>query len=342
MAESAKKTGAVRFAVLGFGHHATNRLVSAFAASEETELVGLWRRNGIEAQKNCTDSGVRLNFSSREELCASPEVDAVFITSPDAMHLEDTLLAVQHGKAVLCEKPLAMTAGEALQMQAKARQHGVLLGVAQNLRWSPSVVWMREQVAAGRIGAPQLARAQFCYQALSTPRRWITDGGLACGGPIGDVGVHCLDALRFVCDREVLRAQTLARKDESFGDLEAVATIQAEMSGGCFASVSVSALAPYRTQIEVVGSKGVLVAENGLSVDDAVRVETWAGGELLETRTFDNSMSYSAMLDSFAQAMRGKTFAASAEDGVANMRLLDAVYRGWRSGGVESCLPASE
>ncbi len=336
MAGSAKRSGAVRFAILGFGHHAIKRLVSAFAASEETELVGLWRRNADEAGKNCAEFGVRLNFASREELCASAEVDAVFITSPDAMHLDDALLAVSHGKAVLCEKPLAMTAAEAFTMQAAATQRGMLLGVAQNLRWSPSVVWMREQVAAGRIGTPQLARAQFCYKALGTPRRWITDGGLACGGPIGDVGVHCLDALRFVCGREVLRAQTLARKDESFGELEAVATIQAEMSGGCFASVSVSALAPYRTQIEVVGSEGVLVAENGLSVDHVVRVEMWAGGELVEAKSFDNSTSYSAMLDSFARAMRGETFAASAQDGVANMHLLDAVYRGWTSGGTES------
>ncbi len=332
-----KKTGAVRFAILGFGHHAIKRLVTAFAASAETELVGLWRRDHEQAAKNCAEFGIERNFASREALCVSPDVDAVFITSPDAMHLEDALLAVGQGKAVLCEKPLAMTAAEAQQMSAAATKQGVLLGVAQNLRWTASVVWMREQIAAGRIGKPQLARAQFCYKALSTPRRWITDGGLACGGPIGDVGVHCLDALRFVCDREVLRVQTLARKDDSFGELEAVATIQAEMSGGCFASVSVSALAPYRTQIEVVGSEGLLVAENGLSVDKPVRVELWVSGEQAEAKTFDNTASYSGMLDSFARAMRGgEAFAASAEDGVANMRSLDAVYRGWASGQTES------
>ena len=334
MTES-RKPGAIRFAILGFGHHAVRRLVGAFAASEETELVGLWRRGREQAARNCAEFGIATNFATREELCASPDVDAVFITSPDAMHLEDTLLAVAHGKAVLCEKPLAMTTEEALRMQAAATQHGVLLGVAQNLRWSPSLVWMREQVAAGRIGLPQLARAQFCYKALGTPRRWIRDGGLACGGPIGDVGVHCLDALRFVCDREVLRVQTLARRDDSYGDLEAVATIQAEMSGGCFLSVSVSALAPYRTQIEVMGSEGLLVAENGFSVDDPVRVEVWSGGKLTEAQSFRNSTSYTRMLDSFAQAMRGEVFAASALDGVANMRLLDAIYRGWTSGATE-------
>ncbi len=332
MTDFVSRSGKVRFAILGFGHHAKKRLVSAFATSSEAELVGLWRRDGVQAAKNCAEFGVAENFSSREELCASPSVDAVLITSPDAMHLDDVLLALEHGKAVLCEKPLAMTAEEARRMQAAATHYHVLLGVAQNLRWSASVMWMREQITAGRIGAPQLARAQFCYKALGTPRRWITDGGLACGGPIGDVGVHCLDALRFVCDREILRVQTMARRDDSFGDLEAVASMQAEMSGGCFASVSVSSLAPYRTQIEVVGSEGVLVAENGLSVDHPVRVELRIGGDVVQAETFDNSASYTGMLDSFARAMRGEPFAASAQDGVMNMRILDAVYRGWTSG----------
>ena len=331
----AKKPDPVRFAILGFGHHAIKRLVSAFADSEETELVGLWRRDAEQAAKNCAEFRIAKNFATREELCASPAVDAVFVTSPDALHVRDTLLAIGHGKAVLCEKPLAMTEAEALEMQAAATDRRVLLGVAQNLRWSESVMWMRDQVAAGRIGVPQLARAQFCYKALETPRRWITDGGLACGGPIGDVGVHCLDALRFVCGREVLRVQTLARTDGSFGELEAIATMQAEMSGGCFASVSVSALAPYRTQIEVAGSEGLLVAENGFSVEQPVRVEVWKAGTFSEARSFDNSTSYTRMLDSFARAMRGEAFAASALDGVANMRVLDAVYRGWTSGKTE-------
>lgn len=329
-------TTPVRFAILGFGHHAIKRLVPSFGPSRETTLAGLWRRDRETAAKNAAEFGIPLNFASREELCASREIDAVFITSPDAMHLDDTLLAASYGKAILCEKPLAMSAEEAVAMQAAADRHGVLLGVAQNLRWSPSLVWMREAIAAGRIGEPQLARAQFCYKALETPRRWITDGGLACGGPIGDVGVHGLDALRFLCGREILSLQTLARKDSSFGDLEAIASMQAEMTGGCFASVTVSALAPYRTSVEVVGSEGVLAAENGMSVDHPVTVELRAGGSLLEAKTFDNLISYTAMLDSFARAMRGEeTFVASAADGIANMRLLDAAYRGWATGATE-------
>ena len=103
----------VRFAILGFGHHAVRRLMPAFAQCKETALNGMWRRDQTAAAKNCAEYKIAHCFPTREALCASPEVDVVFIASPDAMHWDDTLLALRHGKAVLCEKPAAMNAAEA-------------------------------------------------------------------------------------------------------------------------------------------------------------------------------------------------------------------------------------
>jgi 1,5-anhydro-D-fructose reductase (1,5-anhydro-D-mannitol-forming) len=323
----------VRFAILGFGFHAIRRLLPAFERCEEATLTGMWRRDQAAAAKNCAEFEIAHCFATREELCASPEVDAVFITSPDAMHCEDTLLALKHGKAVLCEKPLAMNSAEAEEMVAAAKAAGRLFGVAQNFRLNRSVQWMREQIAAGKIGQPQLAHAQFSYMATKAPRRWIADPALACGGPIGDVGVHCVDALRFVLGAEVESVSTLARRDESSGDVEAVASLQMEMTGGVLANVTANARAPYRTLVEVVGSDGVMIAENGLTVDRPVQVTVWRDGELVETVTLDNSDVYTLMLDSFAQAVRGVgSYVASGEDGVANMRVLDAAYKSWQSG----------
>ena len=191
----------VRFAILGFGHHAVRRLLPAFARCEAASLHGMWRRDQDAALKNCSEYNIAECFPSREALCSSPDVDVVFITSPDAMHLDDALLALQNGKAVLCEKPVAMNAEEAEEMNRAAKAAGILFGVAQNFRFNRSLEWMREQIAAGRIGKPQLAHAQYSYPAAQAPRKWITDPTLACGGPIADVGVHCIDALRYVSER---------------------------------------------------------------------------------------------------------------------------------------------
>src|ERR1700761_2953466 len=190
----------VRFAILGFGHHAVRRLMPAFPKCELATLSGMWRRDHAAALENSAEYKIPHCFQTRQELCSSPDVDVVFITSPDAMHRDDSLLALQHGKAVLCEKPLAMNATEAREIVAAAQSAGKLFGVAQNFRYNRSLEWMREQIAAGRIGIPQLAHAQYSYPASLAPRKWITDPTLACGGPIADVGVHCIDALRFVLD----------------------------------------------------------------------------------------------------------------------------------------------
>jgi len=323
----------VRFAILGFGHHAVRRLLPAFVKCEDATLVGMWRRDQKAAAENCATHNIQHCFPTREALCASPEVDVVFITSPDAMHRDDTLLALQHGKAVLCEKPLAMNTAEAEEMAAAAKAAGLLFGVGQNFRFNHSLDWMREQIAAGRIGEPQIAQAQYAYPAASAPRKWITDPTLACGGPIADVGVHCIDALRYVLGEDVVSVSTLARRDDTSGKVEAVASLQLEMTGGVYANVTASARAPYRTMIEITGSDGVLVAENGLTVDRPVQLQVRRAGELVETVTLENGDGYTRMLDSFARAVRGaETFAASGEDGVRNMRALDAAYKSWQTG----------
>lgn len=323
----------VRFAILGFGLHAIRRLVPAFAISEHAALTGIWRRDQAAAAANCAELKIEHCFATREELCASPEVDVVFITSPDAMHKDDMLLALRHGKAILCEKPVAMNATDAEAMAATAKQAGVLFGVGQNFRYNRSLMWMREQVRAGKIGEPQLAHAQYAYPAKTAPRKWIMDTTLACGGPIADVGVHCIDALRYVLDRDVMSISTLARTDDLSASVEAVASLQMEMQGGVYATVTASGRGLYRTLVEVTGSEGVLIAENGLTVDRPVELVLRRAGEVIETTTVTNDDGYTLMLDSFAQAVRGtETFAASGEDAVTNMKAVDAAFKSWKTG----------
>src|SRR6187402_2897559 len=128
-----------RYGLLGFGHHAAKRLVPAFGATTSSTLTGLWRRDAEKARASASNHGIEHVFESEEELCASPLVDAVFVVSPDSLHLPHVLLAAKHGKAVLCEKPLGMNAGEVQQMLAAVRSAGVAFGVAQNFRYNRSL-----------------------------------------------------------------------------------------------------------------------------------------------------------------------------------------------------------
>jgi 1,5-anhydro-D-fructose reductase (1,5-anhydro-D-mannitol-forming) len=323
----------IRYGLLGFGHHCVKRVVPAFPGARSSVLAGLWRRDLVKAAANAREYNVEHVFQTAEDLCAASDIDAVFVTSPDALHLPHVLLALSHGKPVLCEKPLAMNAAEVAQMVATATAAGLCLGVAQNSRYNTSLEVIRQWIADGRIGRPVLAHAQFCYAADTSPRGWIYDPALACGGPIGDVGIHCIDALRFVLDSRVAAVGALARADAASAPLEAYASISLDFSSGAMGAVTVSTRGAYRSLLEVTGETGAIVSQFGLTVENDVDVELWLGGQVAERKTVSNRDGYTRMLDSFADWVEGHgTYRATGADGLHNQQVLDAAYASWRTG----------
>jgi len=323
----------IRYGLLGFGHHCQKRLVPSFRGTQNSKLAGFWRRDLQKAAADARAYSIEHVFETAEELCDSPLVDAVFVTSPDALHLPHVLMALAHGKPVLCEKPLGMNANEVGQMLAGAVAAGQRLGVAQNMRYYASLDVIRDWIAEGRIGRPLLANAQFCYAAETSPRAWIYDPALACGGPIGDVGIHCIDALRFVLNSRVAAVNTLARADERSAPLEAYAAIGLDFTSGTMGSVTVSTRGAYRTVIEVTGETGTISSEYGLTVDTPADVVLWQGGKAQERKTVSNANAYTLMLDSFSDWVEGRgEYRATGDDGLHNQQVLDAAYASSRCG----------
>jgi 1,5-anhydro-D-fructose reductase (1,5-anhydro-D-mannitol-forming) len=323
----------VRYGILGFGLHGWKRLVPAFAGAKNSKLTGIWRRNLDKAKANANDYGIDTVFATAEELCASSQVDAVFVTSPDALHMRDSLLAMSHHKAVLCEKPLAMSVEEVEQMLAAAKKENVLFGVAQNFRYNRSVDLIREWLAAGRIGKPVFAISHFYFQSEESQRAWIYDPSLARGGPIGDVGIHCLDILRYILQDDVTTVTTLAHRDEKSRGVEASAALSMDFRNGAIGSILVSFRSPYRSLVEIVGETGVIRSENGLTVTGMVDVQLLQSGKVLDSRQVTNADAYCRMLDGFSDAVeRRGSYRAPGEDGLENQRVLDAAYSSWQSG----------
>src|SRR5580704_7847582 len=106
----------IRFGILGFGLHGAKRLMPGFAMAQNCRVTAISRREMSKARASAQQYGIPLAFDSAEELCRSPEVDAVFVATPNACHLADVLLAIECRKPVLCEKPMAINAAECRQM----------------------------------------------------------------------------------------------------------------------------------------------------------------------------------------------------------------------------------
>lgn len=330
----------IRYGILGFGLHAVKRLMPGFSQAKHCTVTGLWRRDQRKAQeavRQYSQFPLRV-YESPESLCSSSGVDAIFVASPDALHLPHVLIALQHGKPVLCEKPMAMNAGECERMLAAAERAGMPLGVAQNFRFEPSVNRIREIVAAGEIGKPLLARSEFHYYTPQHARTWLTDPSLACGGPVGDVAVHCIDALRYILQDEVTAVFARAIYDKDSGAVEAAATLVLEFTKGVIATVTVSTRAEYRSPLWIIGTGGRVGAEDALSVDAAIEVRTEPIGRDIATERISNDTTYGDQVDAFAlQIERGVPFVAPGIEGLRNQQVLDAAYASIRSGNREQC-----
>jgi len=336
----------IRFGIAGFGLHAVRRLMPGFALARNCKVVALSRRDANKAREAAARYGIPHVFFSTEELCQCSEVDAVLVTTPNVCHLRDVLTAVAARKPVLCEKPMGMDADECRQMVEAARNAGVLLGVAQVFRFEESTAILRRRVAAGDIGRPIFARAEFSYPGLGHARTWLYNRSIAGGGPIADVGVHCIDVLRYILQDEPQFVTAVGRRDELRpderpGDVESAAVLTLEFRRGTLATVMVSTRSHYRTPLEIVGDAGVLRADDALNVERPVTLQLWRSGQLVAEDTASNQLAYARQADSFAAAVEGweagwetgrETFPVSGDQGWQNQIILDAAYRSLLSG----------
>ncbi len=326
----------IRFGIAGFGMHAVKRLMPGFARAKRCRVAALSRRDLRRAEESALRYGIEHAFTSTAELCACPDVDAVFVSSPDGLHHDDVLEAVRHGKPVLCEKPMAMNPQQAREMVQAARAAKVLLGVAHVMRFEESLKFFRDHVAAGSIGRLVAARADFFGPMLTSARRWINDASLAAGGPLSDLGVHCIDALRYIVGQEVHSVSALAHHDFHWV-VEASASALLQFETGIMGTVSVSARTPYQTYLEVAGETGVLSALNALNVEHPLTVELRRGFDVIERREVSNEEAYTAQVDAFASAIEeGREFDIPGEEGLRNQLVLDAAFRSIKSGRVEN------
>lgn len=308
-----------------------------FVLAQRCKVTALSSRELDKARESAAKYKIPEAFNSTAELCRSKDVDAVLVTTPNALHLKDVLTAIEYGKPVLCEKPMAMNASECRQMVEAARKAKVLLGVAHVFRFEDSTARFRERIASGQIGRPIFARAEFSYQGKSHPRTWLTDPALAGGGPIGDVGVHCVDAMRYILQDEIVRVGARGMWDKDSGGVEAAAVLALEFERGTLGSVMVSMRADYRTPIEFVGDEGSMRADDGLTVDHPITLELRRAGKLIETEEISNKLAYARQVDGFADAVEGKAqFPVPAEQGWQNQEILDAAFRSLKTGKIEN------
>ncbi|MBI2427744.1 MAG: Gfo/Idh/MocA family oxidoreductase [Ignavibacteriales bacterium] len=251
----------IRYGIIGFGAFAERAIMPAIRKCENSELVAIQKRSLDMAKWKAEEHGIPLYFDSVDRLVASPDVDAVFIVSANGQHHPETLFAAKAKKHILVEKPMALNAAQGKEMIEACKSTNVKFMVGHMLRFSPLIRRMKEIVQSGMIGEISFARSEFIYDAGMSQRGWLWDKHAAGGGPLFDIGIHCLDSIRCVLDDTVASVQSMMRHADGANKVEKTNVMTLRFSKGTLAAVYSSFESSYRqTYIEFVGTKGSLSA----------------------------------------------------------------------------------
>jgi predicted dehydrogenase len=183
--------------IIGAGVGAAH--VKAYSQLANVEVVALAGLDDDRVRLVAETYNVPRTFRDYQDLLAIPEIDAVSICLPNALHAPVTIAALEHGKHVLVEKPLARSVAEGRAMIAAAEQHKRILMVAFNYRFRGDVQWLKHYIDSGALGEIYYAKAHWMRRA-GIPRlgSWFVSKEQAGGGPLIDLGVHVLDMAMYL------------------------------------------------------------------------------------------------------------------------------------------------
>ncbi len=171
-----------------------NKFATALPIAGNARLHAVASRDLDRARSFAAAHGAPQIYDRYEQLAADPAVDAVYIATPHGFHAENALLCLQHGKAVLCEKPMALNAAQVTSMIAAAQQQRAFLMEAMWTRFLPLMQTVTDLLAAGKIGELKYIRADFGFLASFQPASRLYDLRLG-GGSLLDIGIYPL----FLC-----------------------------------------------------------------------------------------------------------------------------------------------
>jgi predicted dehydrogenase len=315
----------LRIGVLGAARIAPPAIIRPARRVVGVELVAIAARDPARARTFAAKHGIPRVLGSYEELVADPGIDAVYNPLPNGLHGRWTMAALAAGKHVLCEKPFTADADEARTVAAAGAGTGLVVMEAFHYRYHPLFARVRELASSGTVGTVRHVEAALCFPLFSSKDiRW--DPNLA-GGATMDAGCYPLHMIRHIVgtEPEVTGARAKLRSPGIDRFMEADLRFPDGVTGRATCSMLSSKLLSVR--LRVTGEEGEIRVLNPLAPDRFHRltVKTRTG------RTVEHSTrraTYDFQLEAFARAVeRGDPIPTGPDDAIANMVVIDAVYR---------------
>jgi D-xylose 1-dehydrogenase (NADP+, D-xylono-1,5-lactone-forming) len=329
-------TERVRWGILGCAGIADWGLLPGLKLSSLATLSAVASRSLPKAQAFAAKHGAPKAYGSYEELLADPEIEVVYVPLPNGLHAEWSIKAMRAGKDVLCEKPIAMDAAEARQIQAVRQETGRLCLEAFAYRFNPVVARTIAIARSGVLGELRFITTCTSFLMAQPDPANVRLRAEIGGGALYDVGCYAINAQRMLAGREPLTAWATMKWSERF-DVDMSGTAMLDFGEGLKGTLGWGFETGYSSPPSVSGSKGSLVAPFGWRAPQGKpALVLTVGGEMTEI-TIPAANDYMGEVQDLSEAVRGLHAPAYvAEPLESNMRVLDACYRSYRSGKPEA------
>lgn len=333
----------VKWGVIGAGGIARRRTIPEVVAyGRESEIVAIMDVNTEVLREMEQEFGNVKTFSSLEDLLKE-NVEAVYVASPVYLHYKHVLDALQNGKHVFCEKPLARTLKEAEELAMVAEKSGLKFGVAFMMRYNVYHRQIKEWLDSGKLGQVVACRAQLTcwYPPLAGAwRQKLQKGG---GGALADMGCHCIDLLEWLVG-EVKEVFGLVDTITHNYEVEDTSSVLLKFRNGAQGFVDNYFNVPdgaSHNLLEIYGTRGAVVARRTIGQDPGGELEYYfemenkhydarqiRGKEGWQKLYLEEQPLYAQEVDDFSRwLIEGGSFSLSYEAGLRNMRVVEAIYQ---------------
>jgi len=306
----------------------TKALLDPLRTSKRNRLLAVASRSQGKAGEYARKNKVKRAYGSYADLLADPDIDVIYNPLPNHLHAEWTIKAVQAGKHVLCEKPLALSLAEVDAMSAAAEKYGKVVAEAFMYRTHPQTLKVQEIVASGKLGKVKLVRGSYTYPGTDPDDyRWKPEMG---GGGLWDVGCYPLSYTRALLGAEPL---------EVFGwqvtgptGVDELFTAQLHFPDDVYAQFDCSVKIPYHVFMEIVGDEATLIIPKPFNPGMKETLYLTRGGKV-EKIVVKGTGSYIGEVEDIADAiLLGKPQRVSLADSRANTAAILALFESAKTG----------
>jgi len=324
----------LRMAVIGQGYFAQTAILPAIEQLDDIELTALVSGSQHKLDELSARYGVRtcVHYDQLDTLLASGKVDAVYIATPNDLHAQLTVIAARHGVHVLCEKPMAPTDAECLQMIRACEHKHVKLMVAYRLHFESANLVAIELARGGEIGDPRIFSSTFTQQVREGNVRLQPRRG---EGPLYDVGIYCINAARYLFRAEPVEVTALryaSPRDARFKAVDEACAVTLRFPGDRIAQLACSFGAYARSHYELIGTEGLLTITHAYDYAKP-QVMCVEGPHGSRHRTFEVRDQVAAELEYFVRCIYDDIVPEPGGwEGLADIRIIQAAQVAARFG----------